>query len=47
MIWVDEDGPPAFAGGLDAERGPLEESPRAPRFLRKRPAKDFLSRFIL
>lgn len=29
--WVDEDGPPALAGGLDTERGLLGESPRTPR----------------
>ena len=48
MIWVDEDRPPVFAGGLDTERGPLEESSRAPRFfLRKRVAENFFSRLIL
>ena len=30
--WIYEDRPPVFAGSLDTERGPLEESPRAPRF---------------
>lgn len=40
---VDEDWPPALAGGLDTERGPLEESPRAPRsFFEEAAARGFL-----
>ena len=41
--WIDEDGPPALAGGLDIERGALEESPRAPRsFFEEAAGRGFL-----
>ena len=41
--WIDEDGPPALAGGLDTERGALEESPRAPRsFFEEAAGRGFL-----
>ena len=41
--WVDEDGPPAFAGGLDTERGPLGLSSRAPRsFFKEAAGQGFL-----